>query len=71
MLSMDGTPPGDDGGLIKKGIGKGNQIERTGQPIAHFPSEVARGTSVEIFEAKPDDEAGLINIRDRVWIGWS
>jgi len=67
MLNMDGTPLGDDGGLIKEGVGKGNEIEHTGQRIAYFPPEVARGTSVEIFEVKPDDEGGLINIRDSLW----
>lgn len=67
MLNMDGSELGADGGLIKEGVGTGDAIEHTGQRIAYFPTELTRGTSVEVFEVRPDDEDGLINIRDRQW----
>jgi len=67
MLNMDGTPVSEDGGLIKEGVGTGDDIEHTGQRIAYWPKDVSRGTSVEIFEVIPGDEGGLINIRDSLW----
>lgn len=67
MLNMDGSPLSDDGGLIKEGVGTGEDIEHTGQRIAYWPVDVSRGTSVEIFEVKPGDKGGLINIRDQQW----
>ncbi|NIB42263.1 hypothetical protein HBA55_21835 [Pseudomaricurvus alkylphenolicus] len=67
MLNMDGSPLGDDGGLIKEGVGLGDDIEHTGQRIAYWPIEATRGSSVEIFEVIPNDQGGLINIRDSLW----
>ena len=67
MLNMDGSPLGDDGGLIKEGVGTGDDIEHTGQRIAYWPVSLTRGTSVEIFEVIPGNDAGLINIRDNLW----
>jgi len=69
MLNMDGSPLGDDGGLIKEGIGTGDDIEHTGQRIAYWPQALTHGTSVEIFEVIPGNDAGLINIRDNMWKG--
>ena len=66
MLNMDGSPLNDDGGLIKEGVGTGDDIEHTGQRIAYWSNELTRGTSVEIFEVKSGDEGGLINIRDKM-----
>ncbi|NKB39036.1 MAG: hypothetical protein GKR93_18035 [Gammaproteobacteria bacterium] len=68
MLNMDGSPLNRDGGLIKEGVGTGEDIEHTGQRIAYWSPEVSRGTSVEIFEVKPGDKGGLINIRDEQWL---
>ena len=67
MLNMDGSPLNEDGGLIKEGIGSGDDIEHTGQRIAYWSTALSRGTSVEIFEVRPGDEGGLINIRDKMW----
>ncbi len=67
MLNMDGSPLSDDGGLIKEGVVTGDDIEHTSQRIAYWPTDLTRGTSVEIFEVKPGDEGGLINIRDKMW----
>ena len=67
MLNMDGSPLGDDGGYIKEGVGTGEDIEHTGQRIAYWPTDLTRGSSVEIFEVTPRDEGGLINIRDKMW----
>lgn len=67
MLNMDGTRLSDDGGLIKEGVGTGDDIEHTGQRIAYWPTDLTRGTSVEIFEVIPGDDGGLINIRDKQW----
>ena len=67
MLNMDGTPLNNDGGLIKEGMGEGEAIEHTGQRIAYWPTELSRGTTVEIFERRRGDEGSLINIRDSMW----
>ena len=67
MLNMDGTPLNDDGGLIKEGVGTGDEIEHTGQRIAYWPTDLTRGTTIEIFEVIEGNDEGLIDIRDKQW----
>lgn len=67
MENMDGTPISSNGGTIKEGVGKGDEIDNEkGQRIAYWPKEVAGGTTVEIFE-RGEDETSLINVRDAMW----
>lgn len=67
MENMDGSPLGDDGGTIKEGVGKGDDIEEKGQRIAYWPKSLSRGSTVEIYEMTPDDDEALLTIRDKMW----
>ena len=65
MFNMDGSPLGEDGGVIKEGVVDEGDFEHTGQRIAYWSTELTRGTVVEIFEVIKGDELNLINQRDR------
>ena len=67
MFNMDGSPLGEDGGLIKEGVVDEGDFEHTGQRIAYWSTEQSRGTTVEIFEVLKDDAVNLINQRDTQW----
>ena len=67
MFNMDGSPLGEDGGLIKEGVVEEGDFEHTGQRIAYWSTELSRGTTVEIFEVLKDNVTNLINQRDRQW----
>ena len=67
MFNMDGSPLGEDGGLIKEGVVEGGDFEHTGQRIAYWSTGLSRGTTVEIFEVLKDDAVNLINQRDKQW----
>ena len=67
MFNMDGSPLGEDGGLIKEGVVDEGDFEHTGQRIAYWSTEQSRGTTVEIFEVLRDDAVNLINQRDTQW----
>ena len=67
MFNMDGSPLGEDGGLIKEGVVEEDKLEDAGQRIAYWSTELSRGTTVEIFEALKDNETSLINQRDKQW----
>jgi catechol 2,3-dioxygenase-like lactoylglutathione lyase family enzyme len=67
MENMDGSPLLEDGGTIKEGVGKGDDIDEQGQRIAYWPKSLTGGTTVEIFEMSPDDDQALLTIRDNMW----
>lgn len=67
MFNMDGSPLGEDGGVIKEGVVEEGDFEHTGQRIAYWSTELSRGTTVEIFEVIKDNKTNLINQRDRQW----
>ena len=67
MFNMDGSPLGEDGGLIKEGVVEEGDFEHTGQRIAYWSTELSRGTTVEIFEVIKDNATNLINQRDAQW----
>jgi len=67
MFNMDGSPLGEDGGVIKEGVVEEGELEHTGQRIAYWSTELSRGTTVEIFEVLKDSAANLINQRDAQW----
>ena len=67
MFNMDGSPLGEDGGVIKEGVVDEGDFEHTGQRIAYWSTELSRGTVVEIFEVIKGDELNLISQRDRQW----
>ena len=67
MFNMDGSPLGEDGGLIQEGVVEDGDFEHTGQRIAYWSTEMSRGTTVEIFEVIKNDKLNLINQRDTQW----
>jgi len=68
MLSMDGSPL-VDGGRIDEGVRGKEETSETGQRIAYWPTEVSRGTTVEVYEKLSDDETNLLIVRDQEWLG--
>ena len=70
MENMDGSPLGDDGGVIKEGVAEEDGgIDEQGQRIAYWPKELACGSTVEIYEMDEDDDKALLTIRDKMWEG--
>jgi catechol 2,3-dioxygenase-like lactoylglutathione lyase family enzyme len=66
MLAMDGSPL-VDGGRIDEGVrGKADTAE-TGQRIAYWPTDVSRGTTIEIYEKLSNDDTNLLNVRNKMW----
>ena len=68
MFNMDGSPLGEDGGVIKEGVVEEGEFEHTGQRIAYWSTTLSRGTTVEIFELLKDNPTNLINQRNRQWV---
>jgi catechol 2,3-dioxygenase-like lactoylglutathione lyase family enzyme len=66
MLSMDGSPL-VGGGRIHEGITQDGELQSPGERIAYFPSMLTRGTTVEYYERRSDDETSLLNVRDSTW----
>ena len=67
MFNMDGSPLGEDGGVIKEGVVEEGEIANIGQRIAYWSTELTRGTTVEIYELLKEDETNLLNVRDKQW----
>lgn len=67
MLAMDGSPIGEDGGRIDEGVAGVEGTHETGQRIAYWPTDISRGTTVEIYEVLKGDETNLLYIRDQQW----
>jgi catechol 2,3-dioxygenase-like lactoylglutathione lyase family enzyme len=65
MRNMDGTPLKGRG--VINGIRVNDGMELPGPRIAYFPLNLTRGTTVEYYERRPDDETSLVNRRDRTW----
>ena len=68
MFNMDGSPLGEDGGVIKEGVVEEGEMENIGQRIAYWSTDLTRGTTVEIYELLKEDETNLLNVRDRTWV---
>ena len=67
MEAMDGSPLGEDGGIIKEGVADGDGIDEQGQRIAYWPKDLTGGSTVEIYEMDHSDESALLVIRDKMW----
>ena len=67
MFNMDGSPLGEDGGVIKEGVVEDGEMDNIGQRIAYWSTGLTRGTTVEIYELLKEDETNLLNVRDRQW----
>lgn len=67
MFNMDGSPLGEDGGLISEGVLGMEHTHDTGQRIAYWSKEMSQGTTVEMYELLKDDDTNLLNIRDNQW----
>ena len=66
MLSMDGAPL-KDGGRIQESVRGNAATAETGQLIAYWPTDLSRGTTIEVYERRLDDATNLLNIRDEQW----
>ena len=67
MFAMDGSPLGEDGGVIKEGVVEDGEIDNIGQRIAYWSTDITCGTTVEIYELLKEDETNLLNVRDIQW----
>ena len=67
MFNMDGSPLGEDGGVIKEGVVEEGEIDNIGQRIAYWSTDLTCGTTVEIYELLKEDETNLLNVREKQW----
>lgn len=62
-VGMDGKPM-QDGGLLNEWVLKDGKRVDADERLAYIPTEVTRGTQIELFWEYPN---GALNVRDEMW----
>jgi len=66
LQGMDGAPL-QNGGAIRQGLGRSGASSDRSVRIAYWPKDLTRGTSVELYEYRPEAARDVFTIRDRTW----
>lgn len=67
LLNMDGTPLLSDGGTIPQRVHQHGALTPSDMRIAYWPKDRTQGTSVEMYEYRPDVPTDAFTIRNRAW----